>query len=142
MSDQGSYEVGFKKPPKHTQFKKGDRANPFGRPKGTKNLKTDLIEELQETVTVQTGGKPITISKQRALLKKLMAQALMGDARAAAQVITLSLKLLADLPPDAAPTLGPSDTAILERYLARQLKKQAVRPATAQRPGNSHEPER
>jgi len=126
MSDQSTYEVGYKKPPKSTQFKKGDRANPFGRPKGTKNLKTDLLEELQEKITVQTGGKPIEVSKQRAFLKKLMAQALTGDTRAAAQIITLSLKLLADLPPDATPTLGPSDTAILQNYLARQMKKQGV----------------
>lgn len=127
MSDS-KYEVGFKKPPKNTQFKKGDHGNPLGRPKGTKNLKTDLLEEMQEKITVQTGGKPITISKQRAFVKKLTARALMGDISAARQLIMLLLKLLADLPPDAAPTLGPSDTDILERYLARQIKKKKPPP--------------
>ena len=40
------YDVGYKKPPKRTQFKPGQSGNPRGRPKGTKNLKTDLAEAL------------------------------------------------------------------------------------------------
>ena len=52
------YEVGYRKPPKATQFKQGQSGNPHGRPKGTKNLKTDLIEELGEHITLSEGGKP------------------------------------------------------------------------------------
>ena len=44
------YEVGYGKPPKHTRFQPGQSGNPRGRPKGTKNLKTDLEEELSERV--------------------------------------------------------------------------------------------
>lgn len=125
MSDPNYYEVGFRKPPKETRFKPGQRANPNGRPKGSRNLKTDLLEELQELVTVQTGGRPIRISKQRALVKKLVAQALNGDARATGQLIALAVKLLADLPPDAPATLDPQDADILRRYLNREMTKQA-----------------
>ena len=32
-AEPGSYEVGYGKPPKHTQFKKGQSGNPKGRPK-------------------------------------------------------------------------------------------------------------
>ena len=39
--------VGYKQPPKHTQFKPGQSGNPKGRPKGTQNLATDLAEELR-----------------------------------------------------------------------------------------------
>ena len=41
-------KVGYRRPPKKSRFKPGQSGNPKGRPKGTKNLKRDLIEELQE----------------------------------------------------------------------------------------------
>ena len=36
MADD-DYDVGYKKPPKTKQFKKGKSGNPGGRPKGSKN---------------------------------------------------------------------------------------------------------
>jgi len=39
--------VGYGNPPKESRFKKGQSGNRRGRPKGSKNLKTDLTEELQ-----------------------------------------------------------------------------------------------
>ncbi len=36
MADE--YEVGYKRPPKHTQFKLGQSGNMKGRPKGTRNF--------------------------------------------------------------------------------------------------------
>ena len=80
----GSYEVGYCRPPQHTRFKPGHSGNPKGRPKGTKNLKTDLMEELAERINVSEGGKPKKLSKQRALVKSLTAKAIKGDARASA----------------------------------------------------------
>ena len=88
MSDDG-YEVGYKRPPKHTQFQKGRSGNPNGRPKGTRNLKTDLLEELAETIVIREGERPRQVSKQRAFVKTLMAKALKGDMRAAAPLLRL-----------------------------------------------------
>jgi Family of unknown function (DUF5681) len=50
------YDVGYRKPPRHTRFAKGQSGNPRGRPPGAKNLKTLLSEALNETVIVSENG--------------------------------------------------------------------------------------
>ena len=50
--DGGDYEVGYGKPPRHSQFVKGQSGNPRGRPAGAKNLKTLLNKALNELVIV------------------------------------------------------------------------------------------
>jgi uncharacterized protein DUF5681 len=87
------YEVGYGKPPKHSRFRKGKSGNPSGRPRGTKNLRTDLIEELAEKISVREGDRPTTISKQRAYIKTLVARSLKGDARAATILMNLMLRM-------------------------------------------------
>ena len=73
-----TYKVGYGKPPKTKQFKRGKSGNPKGRPKGSLNLATDLTTELSEHITVREDGRSRKVSKQRALIKSLMAKALQG----------------------------------------------------------------
>ena len=68
------YKVGYGKPPKSGQFKRGKSGNPKGRPKGSLKLATDLAAELSEQITVREDGKARRVSKQRALIKSLMAK--------------------------------------------------------------------
>ena len=83
------YAVGYGKPPASTQFRKGQSGNRSGRPKGTNNLKTDLLEELHEKVTLKEGERTKKITKQRAIVKTLFAKALKGEPRAATTLIGL-----------------------------------------------------
>jgi hypothetical protein len=115
------HEVGYKRPPRHSRFRKGRSGNPRGRPKGTLNLATDLAEELGEMIEVRENGAVRRISKQRAMVKSLAAQTLKGNARAAAQLFSLAVRLLGDQPDsaEAAPPLSVDEAAVMEAYEAR-----------------------
>ena len=78
-STKKDYEVGYKKPPTKNQFKKGQSGNPKGRPKLVKDFKTDLKEELESIISVQIDGKIKPITKQQAIIKKLLSKALNGE---------------------------------------------------------------
>ena len=113
-------EVGYGKPPKHSRFKKGRSGNPRGRPKGAKNLKTELEEELGELIVVREGGKPKKVTKLRAIIKGQTAKGAHGDTKAATFVGNLLFKLLdtgANEPP--AEDVSDDDLAILDDYVRR-----------------------
>lgn len=119
--DVGRYEVGYGKPPRDTQFKPGRSGNSAGHVKGSKNLKTDLAEELSEQITLREGGRVIRISKRRALVKSAVALGIKGDPRAQAKAFELLLKLFgADDAPSATATVTEEDEAILAAYLNRK----------------------
>jgi hypothetical protein len=79
--------VGYKKPPKAHQFRPGESGNPSGRPKGVRNFKSDLRDELAEMTSFCEGGHEVSISKQRAVIKRLVAAAIEGDARSIATLM-------------------------------------------------------
>jgi Family of unknown function (DUF5681) len=83
-----SAPVGYKQPPTHLQFQPGQSGNPNGRPKGTRNFKSDLRDELSETISFREGNREVSISKQRALIKRLVASAIEGDARSIATLMS------------------------------------------------------
>lgn len=120
----GKYNVGYGKPPATGQFKRGQSGNPKGRRKGARNLKTDLLEELHDRVAVTDRGKRRTFTKQQALLKRLMAEALSGNLKAATLLLQLSMQFerAGDFVPATTP-LSSDDIDILQRYAASLEKK-------------------
>jgi hypothetical protein len=73
-------DVGYKRPPKSTKFQRGKSGNPRGRPRSAANFKTDLAAEMREQITLHDkNGRPIKITKQRALIKMLFSSALQNE---------------------------------------------------------------
>jgi len=76
------YEVGFGKPPKHTQFQPGQSGNPNGRPKRTKNAETLLDQILSKTIRITENGTPRTLTMAQAFIQSLVTDAVKGKADA------------------------------------------------------------
>jgi uncharacterized protein DUF5681 len=122
--DEGT---GYKRPPKSTQFKPGQTGNPKGRPKNVRNFKTDLCDELSERITVRENGLERKISKQRALVKALVAAAIKGDMRAANAIVTFSNKSFAGAEVTAPATdAATDDQDIIDAFVERELKRRRV----------------
>lgn len=109
--------VGYRRPPKHTMFRKGQSGNPSGRPKGQPNLSTELAEELGERISVREGGKFRRVSKQRALLKALIAKGLQGDVKAMTAVLTLGARAIDSDDPGNIPLIHEQEVEVLKRFL-------------------------
>src|ERR1700736_7042413 len=119
MSEECKAEpVGYKCPPWEHQFRPGQSGNPSGRPKGARNFKMELREELSELVTVRDGDREIEVSKQRALIKSLVAAAIEGNQRAAASVLAMCVRMLADAEEDEA-IENVGDCEIVEAFTKR-----------------------
>ena len=90
MDTTDNNEIGFGKPPKRTQFKKGQSGNPRGRPKNHPNLATVLEKALREKVFITEDGRRKIITKLEASIKMLVNKSATGDLRALQQLAALA----------------------------------------------------
>jgi hypothetical protein len=93
MTDQS---IGYKKPPAAHRFTPGRSGNPSGKPKGTRSLKSDLRDELSELVPFREGDREVEISKQRVVIKQLVASAIAGNTRAIATLVAMCVRAFGD----------------------------------------------
>lgn len=123
MDEDDANNAGYGKPPAHSQFKPGQSGNPKGRPKGCKNLRTEVEEELSQMIRIRENGKDLRVSKRAALIKAQINKGITkGDSRAAELIF-----LLANPEPNRESTEAqqPSseDDAILQDLINRKMRQ-------------------
>jgi hypothetical protein len=73
--EDGDHAVGYKRPPRGSQFKPGQSGNVKGKRKGTRNLATDVAAVRDKRVTIQMDGELREVSAQEAMLLGLIQKA-------------------------------------------------------------------
>ena len=114
MSDPN---VGYKRPPRDNQFKKGQSGNPAGRPQGARSVETVLADELRKKVSVREGGRTRLVSKLELFVRKRVNDGIQGNARDGDALVRLLLRFLptaSEAPPPE--TLSQAERAIVARY--------------------------
>jgi hypothetical protein len=96
----GEFKVGYKRPPRHSQFRPGQSGYPRGRERGVRNLRTDVKATLAGSVALNEKGKAKRVSTQQAMLLRLKEKALKGDTRSLEQFIQLAQMFNDDSPND------------------------------------------
>lgn len=117
------YEVGYGRPPKSTQFKKGQSGNPKGRAKGSKNYRTMLFEELRQTVTIVEDGQRKSMTKLEVMLRNLTNKAAKGDPRSIEQVLKQLQQMLPETREPKEEKLSPDQQNLLDDFVRRKVKK-------------------
>ena len=66
------YKVGYKHPPKHTRFQKGNKGNPKGRKsKKGRPIMELLLEELDKKIRINEGGETKEMYAREVIIKKM-----------------------------------------------------------------------
>lgn len=113
------YEVGYGKPPKKHQFKKGQSGNPQGRPKKSRSYATIMEEELNLQITVKEGNQMKTMHKSEAVVKQLVNQAIKGDVRSSKEVLRHMIQMT-EPENNVAQSISANDQKIVAAFLKKQ----------------------
>jgi uncharacterized protein DUF5681 len=139
---RSSYEIGYRKPPRQTQFQPGRSGNLKGRPRGAKNFAVAIDQELGATVIVTENGRRRKLSKREVIAKRVVNRAAEGDLKAVPLLMQTEVRLQENLQTVSAeqifgrPAQQPVIDGIVQRILAAAAASaSAVQDSPVQDPG-------
>src|SRR5438874_2260919 len=88
-SRRGNYVVGYRRPPKDTQFKKGKSGNPQGRPQGSRSVGVVLEEILRQRIAVTENGRTRRLPALEVMLRRLANDAMRNEPTALKLMLSL-----------------------------------------------------
>ena len=133
-----SYAVGYRRPPKATQFAKGKSGNPRGRPKGSRTVAAVLQEILEQKIAVIENGKTRRLPAFEVMLRRLVNDAMRNDSRALKMVLALQDRYGDS--PETSPRLDEvlaEDKEILAKFMNGPLKNSS-QPNKARKRNEGH----
>jgi hypothetical protein len=95
MNDEKDFEVGYKKPPVATRYKKGQSGNPSGKKKkaGDEFDPGKFLPVIDnETIVVKFNGKRARMTKMEFHIRQLFKRAIEGSLKEARQILPLAAK--------------------------------------------------
>ena len=87
------YAVGYGKPPRQTQFKKGQSGNPRGRPPRATSFDASFERRLDTLVYIERDGRREAVTLRELGVIKLIRKALQADQRALRMVFAMIRKI-------------------------------------------------
>jgi hypothetical protein len=134
---KGDYEVGYGRPPKHSQAKKGQVLNPWGR-NGKKASEPDAFDKVRVRLSrVTVDGEVMMVPSDEAFYLLQMARAMAGD-KTASRIVAHELaarRRVGPAPPTAAELAQAEAEEAEKRALAARLVGLLDEAASAKRNG-------
>lgn len=114
--NMGGYEAGYGKPPKQTQWKKGQSGNPSGKKKKPESIKDKIKKIASEEIIVHKNGSPVAMSNLEAMLRKVFMEAQNGNPQFCKLIIQEFGLDPSDIPEIAQLVPCEADLAVLETH--------------------------
>lgn len=120
-ANDDTYQVGYGRPPKQSQFKPGQSGNRKGRPRKRESLRSIIRKLGEETASISTENGEIKMTYTEWILRAVRQRAMKGDNRATSIFVQLWLDAHGMGPADntGAIELAEEDRAMLREALIR-----------------------
>jgi hypothetical protein len=118
--------VGYRTPPERTRFRPGQSGNPKGRPKKVPTFAEDINDELNQPHKLNANA---TVTRQRAIIIALVAQAIGGDTRAVGALMRFMPKGEEQEEEPQRRELSAAEQALLRELVAEEIASQKTEEA-------------